>query len=301
MSEALRFNEGKPSLAYILQFANPMKAIARIMEFGAIKYDDGNWRKGGKPDGEYLNSMMRHLTSWIHGEKYCKDSGCSHLGHAIWNLMALHELNHPDEIIDDEVFKRQCAYWKNVKEAGKKAEKVLAELDKEGPGVSFIGGAKVMTEADLDAREETLTIPAEYCDDTPPLQKNTVVMEIPVALRPEEGRQKGEAYKCPRCNSPASSSRVIWECFCGRRRVYHADSGLTSGTSGGEEQKEEEELEKGPVDLTFVINDADRCESFKALVQTYIRPSIVGRALEDDVRRSRAHSAIFEQWKGKVE
>jgi hypothetical protein len=117
MSEAKRFNEGKPSLAYILQFVNPMKAIARIMEFGAAKYADGNWRKGGKPDREYLDSMMRHLTYWLHGEVYDDDSGCSHLGHAIWNLLALHELNHPDEIMDDELFKERCAYW-----AAKKAE-----------------------------------------------------------------------------------------------------------------------------------------------------------------------------------
>jgi len=124
MSGALRFNEGKPSLAYILQFVNPMRALARIMEFGAVKYEDGNWRKGGKPDKEYLDSMMRHLTYWIHGEVYDEDSGCSHLGHAIWNLLALHELNHPDEIMDDEVFKRQCAHWKAEKEAKKAEEEI---------------------------------------------------------------------------------------------------------------------------------------------------------------------------------
>jgi hypothetical protein len=87
------------------------------MEFGASKYDDGNWRKGGKPDSEYLDSMMRHLTSWLEGEVYDTDSGCGHLGHAIWNLLALHELNHPDEIMDDEVFKKQCEHWKAEKEA----------------------------------------------------------------------------------------------------------------------------------------------------------------------------------------
>lgn len=122
MSGALRLNEGKPSLAYMLQFVNPMRAIARIMEFGAAKYEDGNWRKGGKPDREYLDSMMRHLTYWLHGEVYDDDSGCSHLGHAIWNMLALHELNHPDEIMDDEVFKKQCAYWKAKKEEKKDQE-----------------------------------------------------------------------------------------------------------------------------------------------------------------------------------
>jgi hypothetical protein len=140
MSGALRFNEGKPGLAYILQFVNPMKAIARIMEFGAAKYDDGNWRKGGKPDKEYLDSMMRHLTYWLHGEVYDDDSGCSHLGHAIWNLLALHELNHPDEIMDDEVFKKQCAHWKAKKEKEDRVPSILQH----GPFISKEKAEKYM-------------------------------------------------------------------------------------------------------------------------------------------------------------
>lgn len=110
---AKRFNQGKPNLSYFLKFVNPMKAIARIMEFGAIKYEEDNWKLGGKPDREYLDSMMRHLTAWMEGELYDQDSGCSHLGHAIWNLLALHELNHSDEIIDEELFNKQCEHWKN--------------------------------------------------------------------------------------------------------------------------------------------------------------------------------------------
>jgi len=227
MSGALRFNEGKPSLAYILQFANPIKAIARIMEFGAMKYADGNWRKGGKPDREYLDSMMRHITLWVHGEKYDDDSGCSHLGHAIWNLMALHELNHPDEIIDDKVFKRQCAHWKAEKE------------------------------------KRMLTIPAEYCDDALPLQKNAVVAEIPVPLWPEELEQKGEVPpECPECGSPTSSVCATWECDDCGWWDYHADSGLTKKTDSGEKQKEEEGLQEDDIEISFTFPDDVRCASF---------------------------------------
>lgn len=109
---ALRYNKDKPRLAYILQFPSVTKIIARIMEFGAAKYDEGNWKKGGKPDDEYLNSMLRHLTAWQEGELYDKDSGCSHLGHAIWNLMALQELNYPDEIYSKDNFEKQMKYWR---------------------------------------------------------------------------------------------------------------------------------------------------------------------------------------------
>jgi hypothetical protein len=120
--KALRLNTNKPKLSYILLFPHVLQALARIMEFGGIKYEDGNWKLGGKPDQEYQDSGMRHLTKWINGEKFDEDSGCSHLGHAIWNFMALLELNHPDEIIDEKVFKEQCEYW-----TAKKAEKAEEE------------------------------------------------------------------------------------------------------------------------------------------------------------------------------
>ena len=112
MSEALRFNEGKPKLAYMLEFPSAIEAVSRIMEFGATKYEDGNWKIGGKPDREYLDSMMRHLRAWLEGEVYDQDSGCSHLGHAIWNLLALQQLNHKDEVIDEDLFSKRCNSWK---------------------------------------------------------------------------------------------------------------------------------------------------------------------------------------------
>lgn len=111
MGKALRYTEGKPQLAYMLEFGTAMEALARIFEFGACKYNDGNWKLGGKPDREYLNSLMRHLRKWKSGEEFDADSGCSHLGHAVWNLCALLELNYPESIIDEELFKERCAFW----------------------------------------------------------------------------------------------------------------------------------------------------------------------------------------------
>lgn len=122
MAEALRFNEGKSKLAYMLEFATPMDALARIMEFGACKYHDGNWRQGGKPDREYLDSMMRHLIQWKQGEVFDQDSGCSHIGHAIWNLCAMLELNCPDEVIDEKLFKERCAFWLTQKKIDEQRE-----------------------------------------------------------------------------------------------------------------------------------------------------------------------------------
>lgn len=119
MSEARRFNEGKPKLGYFARsFPKMLETVARIKEFGAVKYDEGNWRKGNKPDAEYLDSAARHLAKFLEGEAHDKDSGCHHLGHMVWNLCALLELNYPDTpAIDEETFREQMEYW-----AAKKAE-----------------------------------------------------------------------------------------------------------------------------------------------------------------------------------
>lgn len=112
MSKALRYNEDKPKLSYILEFPHAIEALARIMELGAEKYGDGNWKLGGKPDKEYMDSMMRHLRSFVEGEMYDKDSGCSHVGHAAWNLLALIELNHSNELYNKEIFNERIKYWR---------------------------------------------------------------------------------------------------------------------------------------------------------------------------------------------
>lgn len=114
MKKALRYNNDKPKLSYFRRsFRQALHCIARIKAFGAVKYDDGNWRLGGKPDVEYLDSMDRHLDLFLNGEVYDDDSGCHHLGHAIWNLCALFELNYGDlPVIDEEKYKERMDYWK---------------------------------------------------------------------------------------------------------------------------------------------------------------------------------------------
>lgn len=118
MSEALRYNEGKPMMSYFMRsFPKMAEAVARVKEFGANKYDDGNWRLGNKPDKEYWDSLFRHLNYHFAGELYDNDSGCLHLGHAVWNLCALLELNHPDlPVIDEKVFRERMEFWKAKKE-----------------------------------------------------------------------------------------------------------------------------------------------------------------------------------------
>jgi hypothetical protein len=123
------------------------EAVARVKEFGANKYNDGNWRLGNKPDVEYLDSMFRHMDYFFAGEFYDQDSGCPHLAHAVWNLSALAELNYGDKpVMDEKIFCERMAYWAEKKaEKEDKKTRVINEMAK--------GATVVITEVDKGVSE----------------------------------------------------------------------------------------------------------------------------------------------------
>lgn len=111
---AARMNGGKPQMDFLLDFPIFAEALCRVMELGAEKYDRDNWKLGGKPDSEYLGAAIRHLMAHKSGELYADDSGCLHLAHAAWNLMALIELN-VKETHDPALFAEMVEKWKTEK------------------------------------------------------------------------------------------------------------------------------------------------------------------------------------------
>lgn len=84
MSEALRFNQGKPKWS-LVDFKS-MEPMIRVLEFGAQKYAPENWKKG-LDTTEILESMMRHLAALMDGEETDPESGVSHMGHIQCNAM----------------------------------------------------------------------------------------------------------------------------------------------------------------------------------------------------------------------
>lgn len=129
--KAMRFNEGKPDLTYLLEFPRAMALFCNICKFGEHKYGRGNFKRGGKPDLEYYQSAMRHLQAAYAGEDFDADSGLHHLGHAIWNFITLIEINEHETMRFDsfEDFMKYC------QETGEKyraqREKAEAVLDSE--------------------------------------------------------------------------------------------------------------------------------------------------------------------------
>lgn len=83
-----RFNVGKPRIGLISPHAT--KELAKVLTFGAQKYDPHNWMKG-LPWMEVLDSMERHINAIKSGEDIDQESGCLHSAHVMCNAMFLSE------------------------------------------------------------------------------------------------------------------------------------------------------------------------------------------------------------------
>lgn len=100
--QADRYNSGKPKLSYIP--LNLLKDCADVFEFGAEKYDRDNWRKG-LPVTEILDSLLRHIGEIQDGQYLDEESGLSHHGHMMCNVIFLTDAlrNHPEKIDIDKL------------------------------------------------------------------------------------------------------------------------------------------------------------------------------------------------------
>ena len=81
-----RFNNGKARLDLLDWEA--LEGLAGILEFGATKYNDHNWRKG-LPFTEQVASLLRHTSAFMRGEDIDLETGKLHVDHMQCNTMFL--------------------------------------------------------------------------------------------------------------------------------------------------------------------------------------------------------------------
>jgi hypothetical protein len=81
-----KYDEGKPRMDLL----DPkfLEGIAKVLTFGAKKYDDRNWENGINY-GRCYGAAQRHLNLWWSREKNDDETGFSHLYHAACCLMFL--------------------------------------------------------------------------------------------------------------------------------------------------------------------------------------------------------------------
>lgn len=82
----LRHNTGKLRMDLVPTTA--MRALARVMGYGAKKYAPFNWARGMQYS-IVIGCLLRHLTAWMDGEDNDPESGLSHLDHVIANVAFL--------------------------------------------------------------------------------------------------------------------------------------------------------------------------------------------------------------------
>jgi len=82
----IKNDKGKAPLSMI-----PYEALieaARVFDFGKDKYGRDNWR-GGFEWTRLIDAALRHISEFNNGEDCDKESGYSHIGHALCCLMML--------------------------------------------------------------------------------------------------------------------------------------------------------------------------------------------------------------------
>ena len=78
----------------------PLLDVGKVLTFGAKKYSERNWEKGLAWSRPYA-AALRHLFAWWSGETYDKETGLTHLAHALCEIMFLLEFSYTHVEMDD--------------------------------------------------------------------------------------------------------------------------------------------------------------------------------------------------------
>lgn len=74
-----KHDDGKPPMQLVPMLA--VNEVAKVLGFGAKKYEEHNWRKG-LSQGRLLGAALRHQVAYLEGEDNDPESQLAHLAHA---------------------------------------------------------------------------------------------------------------------------------------------------------------------------------------------------------------------------
>lgn len=77
--EGIKHDEGKPQLSILTK--ESLEAEARAFQYGALKYDKNNYKKG-MAWSRVLDAALRHLMAFNAKEDLDPESGLTHLAHS---------------------------------------------------------------------------------------------------------------------------------------------------------------------------------------------------------------------------
>ncbi len=165
MSGGKKFDQEKPRMDLLSTKA--MVELAKVMTFGAKKYDANNWRKGIAWSRVY-GAVQRHLTSWNDGETHDPETKLNHLAHAMAGIMFLLEYSETHPQLDDRyqaynpetereaikaAYQGLCGHAKVFKPADAKLPSRCLSCDKEAPFDTLVEESRIEYERNLNSRK----------------------------------------------------------------------------------------------------------------------------------------------------
>ena len=94
MAKGIKHDGEKPD--YSLVPFSALDEVVKVLTYGAAKYDRFNWEH--VEDIRYQAAALRHISSYMQGEKYDPETGINHLAHAICSLMFLVESDKKSDV-----------------------------------------------------------------------------------------------------------------------------------------------------------------------------------------------------------
>ena len=104
-----RDNGDKPVISMVMEAPNAIEGIAKVLMFGAEKYDRANWKRGLKYT-EIIDSMQRHILKIMDGEDLDEESGLHHAFHIGCNSLFLAEMMATRPDMDDRPMSSESTY-----------------------------------------------------------------------------------------------------------------------------------------------------------------------------------------------
>lgn len=74
-----KFDAGKPRASLIPPGFT--KLLIDVLEYGAAKYGENNWKNVADAHQRYYDALMRHVAAWWGGELCDEETGLHHLMH----------------------------------------------------------------------------------------------------------------------------------------------------------------------------------------------------------------------------
>lgn len=103
LGQGKKLDSGKPRMDLLVPEADI--EVARVLGFGASKYDENNWKKGISYSRLH-GAVRRHLAAWSMGEDLDPESGLPHLAHARCGLDFLIWMSKHRPELDDRYIGR---------------------------------------------------------------------------------------------------------------------------------------------------------------------------------------------------